>query len=69
MDGYDPAKPFRLYSAPSPGVSEGNRGGSLHCASYETLDEAKRATRNLEPGYSLSCITYGPGSGEVVWPA
>jgi hypothetical protein len=69
MDGYDPAKPFRLYSTPSPGVSEGNRGGLIRCASYTTLDEAQRASHNLESGYSFSLITHGPGTGTVVWPA
>jgi len=68
MSDYDAAKPFRLYSVPSAGVSEGNRGGLIHCTAFATLDEAKEAIRNLEPGYSLSCITHGPGA-EIVWPA
>ncbi len=68
MSTYDPARPFRLYSTPSIGVSEGNRAGSIHCTAHAILDEAKDAIRNLEPGYSLSHITYGP-AGKIVWPA
>ena len=68
MRDYDPAKPFRLYSAPSAGVSEGQRGGLIYCTAHATLDEAKDAIRHLEPGYSLSYITCGP-VGKIVWPA
>jgi hypothetical protein len=60
MDTYDPMKPFRLISVPSPGVSEGRRAGSIHYASYATLVEAEQAARNLEPGYLLSQLLYGP---------
>lgn len=64
MTDYDPAKPFRLYTAPSAGVSEGQRGGLIHCTAHATLE----AIRHLEPGYSLSYITCGP-VGKIVWHA
>jgi hypothetical protein len=68
MDNYDPEKPFHLYSAPSAGVSDGNRGGEIRRTSYASLDEAKHAIRDLKQGYSASHITYGP-TETVVWPA
>jgi hypothetical protein len=68
MSKYDPAKPFRLYAVPSSGVSEGHRAGLIHCTTHATLEEVKGAIRNLEPGYSLSHITYGPAE-KIVWPA
>jgi hypothetical protein len=60
MSGYDPANPFCVIAAPSPGVSAGNRGGLLRRTCYPSLSEAERESRNLPPGYSLSQITYGP---------
>ena len=69
MSQYDPERPFRLYSTPSAGVSEGNRGSAIHCTSHPSLDEAKRGISNLEPGYSLSCVTFGPDPAAIVWPA
>jgi hypothetical protein len=66
MSEYDQARPFRLYSNPSSGVSAGQRGALIHCTAHATLAEAKEAIRNLKPGYSVSCIVYGPDE-EVVW--
>jgi hypothetical protein len=66
---YDPAKPFRLYSMPSLGVSEENRvGGSLRCTSHASLERAKQVVHTLELGYSLSHISYGPDRANIVWP-
>jgi hypothetical protein len=69
MSEYDPAKPFRLYLAPSAGVSEGQRGGLIHCTAHATLAIAMQAIRNIEPGYSASYITYGPDPAKTVWAA
>jgi hypothetical protein len=66
MSEDDPAKPFRLYSTPSSGVSAGQRAAPIHCTAHATLAEAKEAIRNLKPGYSVSCIVYGPAE-EVAW--
>jgi hypothetical protein len=67
VDNFDPTKPYHLHSAPSAGMSEGNRGGELHRTSHATLEEAKQDIRHLAQGYTFICITYGP-TEKVVWP-